>query len=109
MMQLQRWMLVVCGVLAGVQSPLVINDGAPLPRQEPVREAFRTQVDDSRETHGEKSELLRRKIDQLLRSELTGHWYPGAVDRRRGGFHQTLARDWSVRPDENVFLVYQAR
>ncbi len=52
---------------------------------------------------------LRRKIDDLLRQELTQHWYPHAVNRTRGGFHQTLARDWSYRPDENVFLVYQAR
>lgn len=52
---------------------------------------------------------LRRKIDQLLRDELTQHWYPRAVDRRRGGFHQTMARDWSFQRDPNVFLVYQAR
>jgi mannobiose 2-epimerase len=54
-------------------------------------------------------EELRRKLDQLLRDELTRHWYPHAVDRRRGGFHQTMARDWSLLRDENVFLVYQAR
>ena len=37
------------------------------------------------------------------------HWYPHAVDREHGGFHQNLARDWSPRPDDNEFLVYQAR
>ena len=52
---------------------------------------------------------LRRKIDDMVRRELTEHWYPHAVDRRRGGFHQSMARDWSLRPDENAFLVYQAR
>ena len=52
---------------------------------------------------------LRRKVDDLLRQELTQHWYPHAVDRRRGGFHQSMARDWSLKPDENAFLVYQAR
>ena len=52
---------------------------------------------------------LRRKIDDLLRQELTQHWYPHAVDRSRGGFHQSMARDWSLKPDENAFLVYQAR
>jgi cellobiose epimerase len=54
-------------------------------------------------------QALQIKIDQLLRDELTQHWYPHAVDNRRGGFHQTMARDWSLRPDQNVFLVYQAR
>jgi mannobiose 2-epimerase len=57
----------------------------------------------------EEAERLRRRIDELLRTELTRHWYPAAVNRARGGFHQTLARDWSIRPDENAFLVYQAR
>ena len=52
---------------------------------------------------------LRRKIDGLLREELTRRWYPLAVDRERGGFHQDFARDWSPLPEENRFLVYQAR
>jgi mannobiose 2-epimerase len=52
---------------------------------------------------------LRLKIDALLREELTRHWYPQAVDRQRGGFHQAFARDWSPLPDENIFLVYQSR
>jgi mannose/cellobiose epimerase-like protein (N-acyl-D-glucosamine 2-epimerase family) len=52
---------------------------------------------------------LGRKIDEILRKELTEHWYPHSVDRKRGGFHQNIARDWSLQPDENVSLVYQAR
>ena len=52
---------------------------------------------------------LRRRIDDLLVKELTTGWYPRALDRELGGFHQNLARDWSARPDENRFLVYQAR
>ena len=31
------------------------------------------------------------------------------MDREHGGFHQNFARDWSARPDDNKFLVYQAR
>ena len=57
----------------------------------------------------EESQRLGRKIDELLRTELTQHWYPHAVNRGRGGFHQTMARDWSLRRDEDAFLVYQAR
>jgi mannobiose 2-epimerase len=52
---------------------------------------------------------LRQKIDQFVRQELTRHWYPHAVNRQRGGFHQSMARDWSLEPDANAFLVYQAR
>ena len=52
---------------------------------------------------------LRRQIEGLLRDELKSHWYPHAVNRTRGGFHQSMARDWSLGQDSNVFLVYQAR
>lgn len=52
---------------------------------------------------------LRVQIEGLLQSELTEHWYPHALDRDLGGFHQTFARDWTPLPDENRFAVYQAR
>jgi cellobiose epimerase len=52
---------------------------------------------------------LRTKLYDLLSQELTRHWYPHGVNNRRGGFHQSMTRDWSLRPDENAFLVYQAR
>jgi mannobiose 2-epimerase len=52
---------------------------------------------------------LRQRIDDLLRTELTRDWYPRAVDQELGGFHQNFARDWSARPDDSRFLVYQAR
>lgn len=63
----------------------------------------------SEQPSGQESKQLRQKIDDLLQQELSRHWYPHAVDRTRGGFHQSLARDWSIQRDENVFLVYQAR
>jgi mannobiose 2-epimerase len=52
---------------------------------------------------------LRRRVDGLLRDELTRLWYPRAVDRDGGGFHQNFARDWAPRPDSDRFLVYQSR
>ncbi|MGP0070112.1 MAG: AGE family epimerase/isomerase [Isosphaeraceae bacterium] len=52
---------------------------------------------------------LRGRMDAVLRGELTRDWYPRSVDRQRGGFHQTFARDWSSLPDRDTFLVYQAR
>jgi cellobiose epimerase len=79
-------------VVASALVNLVVGSGAvepPVPRQDPA--------------------ALRTRIDELLRVELTRDWYPRAVDRERGGFHQTFARDWSPRPDADTFLVYQAR
>jgi mannobiose 2-epimerase len=57
----------------------------------------------------EEAAKLRHRIDDLLRSELTRSWYPKALDEELGGFHQNFARDWSALPDDNRFLVYQAR
>ena len=57
----------------------------------------------------EKAAQLRVQMEKLVREELVEHWYPHAIDKEKGGFHQTLARDWSFVPDENRFLVYQAR
>lgn len=52
---------------------------------------------------------LRDRIDGLVRSQIIDLWYPRSLDRELGGFHQTFARDWSALPDDNRFLVYQAR
>jgi mannobiose 2-epimerase len=57
----------------------------------------------------DEARALADRIDAELRRELTELWYPRALDRDLGGFHQTFARDWSPRPDPNRFLVYQAR
>lgn len=51
---------------------------------------------------------IAKPIDQKLRAEMK-QWYPRAVDKERGGFHQNLARDWSVLQDDVRSLVYQSR
>ena len=51
----------------------------------------------------------RDAVRELLVSELTTHWYPAAIDREHGGFHENFARDWSPRPDSSKSLVYQSR
>ena len=58
-------------------------------------------------TAGAKNMDAKQSTPALLRQELTEHWYPAAVDRVHGGFHENFARDWTPRPDENKFLVYQ--
>ena len=50
-----------------------------------------------------------RKVDDLLRQELTRHWYPHAVDRSRGGFINRWRATGRSSPTTNAFLVYQAR
>lgn len=56
----------------------------------------------------EEQRALREKIEKNLREEMT-KWYPRAIDKELGGFHQNFATDWSSLPDDNRFLVYQAR
>src|SRR5262245_38329553 len=64
---------------------------------------------DAQAPQGEPIAAIRRRIDDLLRRELTQRWYPRAIDRDLGGFHQNFARDWSPLPDDSRFVVYQAR
>ena len=109
-MKLLRPFLSICGMLGMAHTALVFESWAA--PQETKTERGGTQKPDvntppKQQNLGPKE--LQRKLDQLLRDELTQHWYPHAVDRERGGFHQTMARDWSLQPDENIFLVYQAR
>lgn len=78
----------------------------PLPDRKPSSAKTLTRSEALPEQHRRE---LSKRIDAMLREELTTHWYPHAVNRERGGFHQSMSRDWSLRNDENVFLVYQAR
>jgi len=71
--------------------------------------AVATQVASAQVPQLQEIERLHKKIDGLLREELTTKWYPRALDKNLGGFHQNFARDWSARPDDNRFLVYQSR
>lgn len=57
----------------------------------------------------ETARTLSRRINELLREELTLNWYSAVVNLERGGFHQNFARNWSRRADDSVFVVYQAR
>jgi mannobiose 2-epimerase len=81
-----------------------------LEAQAPTRPEQRTRSDPPALSLDDKDlRALRRRVDALLRDELTRLWYPRAVDRDGGGFHQNFARDWTPRPDADRFLVYQAR
>jgi cellobiose epimerase len=102
--------LMFCGALGMMQTARALESWDPLQETKIERGgAEEPVVKGPAKQHDLRPKALQRKIDQLLRVELSRHWYPHAVDRRRGGFHQTMARDWSPRPDDNIFLVYQAR
>jgi mannobiose 2-epimerase len=102
--------MLLCGAFEIAASIRVEATGALRPEQKEVRTPAQASAAPSASTSREQeARRLGRKIDELVRTELTRDWYPRAVDNRRGGFHQRLARDWSLEPDENVFLVYQAR
>jgi cellobiose epimerase len=54
-----------------------------------------------------------RRIADEAEADLERHVvavrYPRCVDREHGGFHATYGRDWTPRPDNGRFIVYQAR
>jgi mannose/cellobiose epimerase-like protein (N-acyl-D-glucosamine 2-epimerase family) len=48
--------------------------------------------------------------EALLRRDVLDVWFPRAVDREHGGFHESFARDWRPTPDgDGRFSVFQAR
>ncbi|MDG3005663.1 AGE family epimerase/isomerase [Paludisphaera mucosa] len=48
------------------------------------------------------------RLRALLAAEM-GRWHPAAIDEKVGGFHQEIARDWTVQPDRSRSLVFQSR
>jgi cellobiose epimerase len=109
-MRSRRWFLALGGVLGIGWRATRLDAGMPRPEQEPQpKPAPVPALNSATGPQDLESQRLGRKLDELVRTELTRHWYPRAVDWRRGGFHERLARDWSLQPDENVFLVYQSR
>ena len=90
-------------------SPSLSSSQPPIKALGQDRDQTSQSADRSLEPGSSEAAQLRKKLNDLLSAELTRHWYPHAVNSRRGGFHQSMARDWSLRPDDNAFLVYQAR
>jgi hypothetical protein len=52
---------------------------------------------------------LATEAETNLRAHVLAKWYPAAVDRERGGFHQNFAEDWSRAPGDERGIVYQSR
>lgn len=49
------------------------------------------------------------EIEQLLFDKVLAAWYPRCLDQAHGGFFENFSEDWTRKPDESKFLVYQAR
>ena len=53
---------------------------------------------------------LADEVEDNLRRHVLGKWFPQAVDRERGGFHQNFREDWTRSTTRNEkSLVYQSR
>ncbi len=52
---------------------------------------------------------LAAELDDNLRRQVVGKWFPRALDTERGGFHQNYAEDWSFIPRGDRGVVYQSR
>jgi mannobiose 2-epimerase len=102
--------LVVFSLVLVAQSGPGAKSGTPIEQPRTDRKGSSgTTLTSSEGPSAQERRELSKKIDALLRQELTAHWYPHAVNRKRGGFHQSMSRDWSLQSDDSVFLVYQAR
>lgn len=56
--------------------------------------------------------VYRARADELaayLDRHVLAVRFPGAVDREHGGFHVNFRRDWTRLPDQDRFLVFEAR
>jgi mannobiose 2-epimerase len=108
--KLPLFLPIVCNFVLAAPSTVWLGAETQLAAPQPERNASSARaVAVSEQPQEDERRKLGNKVDALLRAELTTHWYPHAVNRERGGFHQSMARDWSLRNDDNIFLVYQAR
>jgi mannose/cellobiose epimerase-like protein (N-acyl-D-glucosamine 2-epimerase family) len=84
-----RWGILVAGLALGNALPPV-SAGA----EQPSAQEYRRIADEA------EADLDRHVVDVH---------YPRCLDRERGGFHATYGRDWTPRPDDARFIVFQAR
>ena len=52
---------------------------------------------------------LAAEVDQALRRDVLGMWFPRSIDREHGGFHSHFTRDWHWAPSDGKFSVFQGR
>lgn len=52
---------------------------------------------------------LATEVETNLQRHVLSMWFPRAVDRERGGFHQSFGEDWSRVEGDTKSIVYQSR
>jgi hypothetical protein len=53
--------------------------------------------------------LLAAQVEGSLQRDVADAWFPRAVDRERGGFHQNFSNSWEKQASDERSIVYQAR
>ncbi|MDF2440154.1 MAG: cellobiose epimerase [Abditibacteriota bacterium] len=54
-------------------------------------------------------ERLAAEVETNLQRHVLAMWFPRAIDRERGGFHQVFSDAWARRDDNMRSVVYQSR
>ena len=52
---------------------------------------------------------LAAEMEETLRRDVLGVWFPRSVDKDSGGFHSNFTRDWQRTSGEGKFSVFQGR
>ena len=52
---------------------------------------------------------LSTELRQILSEYSLGSWYPRVIDHNNGGYYSNFSSDWSKEPEQNKFIVTQAR
>jgi cellobiose epimerase len=49
------------------------------------------------------------EVEENLQKEILDKWFPAAVEKENGGFHENYSNDWTRGAGNNKSIVYQAR
>jgi mannobiose 2-epimerase len=52
---------------------------------------------------------LATEMEQTLRRDVLGVWFPRSIDKDAGGFYSNFTRDWQRATSEGKFSVFQGR
>ncbi len=52
---------------------------------------------------------IAEQVEESLKKDILDKWYPRAVDKTHGGFHQYFNHDWTRGEGDERSVVYQAR
>ena len=53
--------------------------------------------------------IMADTLEKSLFKDIVDIWYPRIIDREHGGFITNFSYDWTQQPEQDKYLVYQAR